>query len=69
MKIKLIRNTYINGKFVNEGKIIDIDETLARLVVGAKKAEIVKDDKKDNQMTTENTKTVETKIKGKSKKK
>lgn len=69
MRVKLIRNTFINGKFAEEGEILDINEPTGRLLILSKKAEPVKEVKKDNQMTTKNTETVETKKKGKSKKK
>jgi len=69
MKIKLLRNTFINGEFVESGKIVDVDTQTARLIIGAKKAIEVKKEEKEKKMTTENTETVETKIKGKNKKK
>lgn len=68
MKIKLLRNTFINGEFIESGKIVDVDMQTARLVIGAKKAIEVKKEEKEKKMTTGNTEIVDTK-KGKNKKK
>ncbi len=39
MKIKIIRNTVVNGEAVNEGQIVDAPEQDARYLISLHKAE------------------------------
>jgi len=44
MKVRMLRNTFLDGKLAEVGQVVDVDASLALLLFNARKAEPVREE-------------------------